>query len=111
MADNDYFKVVYRILDTLYAYMQEGLPVNPDAISAEALNIPEGYQREVVANLLEDGLVRGGEARRYLRQDMPQVNADSLRITTKGVEFLKENSNMRKVYNFLHGVKEIVPGI
>ncbi|MCL1896709.1 MAG: YjcQ family protein [Clostridiales bacterium] len=111
MADNDYFKVVYRILDTLYAYMQEGLPVNPDAISAEALNIPEGYRREVVANLLEDGLVRGGEAKRYLRQDMPLVNADSLRITTKGVEFLKENSNMRKVYNFLHGVKEIVPGI
>ena len=39
------------------------------------------------------------------------VDAEDVRITLKGLEYLQENSMMRKIYQTLKGIKEITPGI
>lgn len=35
------------------------------------------------------------------------VDADSIRITLKGLEYLQENGIMRKLYNVAKGIKDI----
>ena len=37
------------------------------------------------------------------------VDADSIRITLKGLEYLQENGIMRKLYNVAKGIKDIAP--
>ena len=39
------------------------------------------------------------------------VNADDIRITLKGLEYLQENSIMQRMYNAVKGIKEVVPGL
>lgn len=39
------------------------------------------------------------------------MDASDMRITLKGLEYLQENTLMRKIYNAARGVKEIVPGL
>lgn len=40
-----------------------------------------------------------------------EIEAPNIRITLKGLEYLQENSIMRKMYNFAKGVKEVSPEI
>ena len=39
------------------------------------------------------------------------VECNNMRITLKGLEYLQENSIMRKIYNAAKGIKEITPGL
>ena len=38
-----------------------------------------------------------------------QIDADEVRITLKGLEYLQENSIMRKMYHTAKGIEEIIP--
>ena len=40
-----------------------------------------------------------------------RINASDVRITLKGLEYLQENSMMKKVYNAVKGIKDITPGL
>ena len=37
-------------------------------------------------------------------------DGEDMQITIKGLEYLQENSIMRKTYKIIKGIKEIVPG-
>lgn len=40
-----------------------------------------------------------------------EIDCEDIQITLKGLEYLQENSIMRKIYKAAKGVKEITPGI
>ena len=116
MPKNDYFRIVYRILNTLYEYMRKGLTANPDAISAKVLGIEYGYRNQVLMNLLEDGYIKGVRVVSYFGGEtasgyMAIEDINDIAITTRGMEYLKDNAMMKNVYQFLKGVKEIIPGV
>ena len=65
MPKDDYFRIVYRLLNTLYEYMKKGLAANTEALSAKALGIEEGYRDQILVNLYDDGYIKGIRAESY----------------------------------------------
>ena len=100
MAKDDYFVLAYRILSYLYACFKAGERPDMDCISADVLHIPVGYWFYIVGLVFPASI---GSA--------VSVKVIDLRITQKGIEFLQENSMMKKAAAFLKTIKETVPCI
>lgn len=110
MARDDYFKIVYVILTELYESKRNGRKADERAISAERFKIPEGYLLDILSDLLEEGYVKGftvadTKTGRYV------TNIEDIGITMQGIEYLQDNSKMRKVYDALKEVRDWFPGI
>lgn len=103
----DNFKAVYRILSTLEKAMD--LPeFDVSQISAEHLDVsPERWARymEMMADV---GYIKGVKVQRYLDGSMA-VNAEDIRITLKGLEYLQENSIMQKMNKAAKGISDLIP--
>jgi len=101
---------VFKILSELYTALKAGERVDVTKLTAEALKIPQAYWAEVMCNLLSDGYVKGYSVRRYLSGTVI-TGLEDIQITPKGIEYLKENNMMQKVFKYLKEIGEIVPRI
>ena len=110
MPRDDYFRLVFKVLTELYTALKAGESVDVAHISAKALRIPYGYWAEIMANLIVDGYAKGYTVRGYITNSKIK-NIEDIKITPKGIEYLKENNMMRKVLTYLKEVGEIVPRI
>jgi len=111
MPKDDYFRLQYRILEYLYGCMRAGEDVVPEAFGAEALGVNDAYWQDIMTEAVENGYVKHLTARRYVRSGAAVFSGlDKAKITEKGIEHLKENSNMKKVHAFLKGVMDVAPG-
>ena len=110
MPRDDYFRLVFKILSGLYRALKAGERINATELTAEALKIPQAYWAEIMCNLLDDGYVKGYTVRRYLSGTVI-TGLEDIQITPKGIEYLKENSMMRKVLTYLKEIGELVPRI
>jgi hypothetical protein len=110
MAKNDYFVIMYRILAYLYACMKQGEKPDMSTVSFEALGIPESYYNYVMINMIEKQYIKGAAPFKVLG-GIEQVKFIDPHITQEGVEFLTENSKMKKTGEFLKSVLEFVPGL
>ena len=68
-------------------------------------------QKEVAEMLQNAGDIEGLNIGRYIRQPERIEPPMEPHITLQGLEYLQENSLMKKAAAFAKGVKEIVPGI
>lgn len=102
----DNFKVIYRILKYLEASM-DCSEIDTDMISASALNITEERWRSIIIMLLENGYIKGVEAKKYQRMAV-LLNTERMQITLKGLEYLEENSLMQKAKNLAKDVINII---
>lgn len=109
MANNDMEVIMYKVLNYLYKCMKaDVIPNKEDLIrDCDLVNIPENYWTQVVIELCDRGFVKGIHTRATKSGPLIFVNPD-VRITFDGVEFLKENSTMKKVKDFLGKTYEIV---
>jgi hypothetical protein len=112
MAQDDMHVVMYKILAYLYSCMKKGeQPVERHyAHDGDVLSIPYQYWASVMAELSEGGYVKGVTVIEAWGGDRI-VRCPSPSITMKGVEFLQENSTMRKAANFLKETKSMLPFI
>ncbi len=110
MKRDDFYVIAYRILSYLYACMKCGEKPDMNVISYEKLGICESYLNNIVIELLENGYIKGITEVRVLGSS-PGIKAIDPKITMQGIEFLQENSAMKKAYDFLKSLKEIIPGI
>jgi hypothetical protein len=110
MPNDDYFKIVYQILSYLYESMKAGVEISEEAYSAEMYKIPQTYWDSIIRELIENGYVKGIKVRKYAAGAVFE-HLNEAEITSMGVEYLQENKQMKKVYRFLKGIKEIIPGI
>ena len=110
MAKDDYFVLAYRILSYLYACFKAGEQPDMDCISADVLHIPVGYWFNIMRSLTEEGYIVGLVFPASIGSAV-SVKVIDLRITQKGIEFLQENSMMKKAAAFLKTIKETVPCI
>lgn len=105
----DNFVIIYRILKILEKSMDfEGLDIV--SISAERLGVTQNRWQAIFKMLLDNGYVEGMQV--YGSADGSiSITCDTPRITLKGLEYLEENSMMKKAYRLAKGIKDITPGI
>lgn len=111
MADNDYWVVVYKLLNYYYQKMKKGEPVDENEINAQTLKISVPYLLDVYRNMFDDGYLTGSKVDMEFTGQYAVADISSVRITSKGIEYLEDNSKMKQIYKILKEVKEWLPGM
>jgi len=102
----DNFKIIYKILKALEAALDyEEFDV--DEISHERLKITYTRWVNILIMLFENGYITGISVRNMLGSKQPQIKINNLRITLKGLEYLQENSTLKKVGEIIKGIADI----
>ena len=105
----DNFKAVYKILTALEKAMDlEEFDIG--LISHEKLGVSRERWNKYMEMMADVGYIKGIR----IVEDITgctTVHCDRLRITLKGLEYLQENSIMRRIYNTAKGIKEVTPGL
>lgn len=115
MAKDDYHVIVYQILSYLYGQLKKGLPVDPACLrnNGKLYTIPEAYWQYIIVNLLNAGYICGVTATSKININNERVvviqNLEDAQITPAGIEYLTENSFLRKAARFAGDVISIVP--
>ena len=109
MARDDFFIIAYRILAYLYACMKSGEKPDMSVVSYEKLGICECYWNDIIISLIENDYIKGISIIKMCGQT--GIKSTDPKITMQGIEFLQENSAMKKAYEFLKDLKELIPGI
>ena len=103
----DNFKYIYRILKILEKSMDLE-EFDPELIGYKELDISKLRWSRIVSMLKEQEYIQGIDVWYSLDQDYPRVKLARPEITLKGLEYLNENSMMKKVYNAAKGIKELI---
>lgn len=115
MAKDDYHVIVYQILSYLYYCLKKGIAVNEKNLqweSSKFFDIPEEYWKYVMMNMHEQGLIKCISFTPAWGEEYPIISdLEKCRITPIGIEYLCDNSFMKKAKNFFKDVKEITPFI
>lgn len=105
------FEVIYKILRHLDRFNGDD-EISMEAISAKTLGIAEAKWEQILIELQINGYIRGLVYTQTMGDVFPHiVEPIRPRITLKGMEYLEENSFMKKAAGFLKGIKDITPGI
>ena len=103
----DNFKAVYKILSALEKAMD--LPeFDIMEVGPEKLGVSNERWSRYIEMMADVGYIKGVSIHRDILGEMC-VDAENVRITLEGLEYLQENSLMRKIYNAAKGITEIIP--
>ena len=104
------FRIIYRILK----YLQQSMDFEEfdcAGFTAERFGTNPNRFQALLIQLQKAGFIEGLNIVRYIRQPERIEPPMEPHITLQGLEYLQENSLMKKAAAFAKGVKEIVPGI
>ena len=102
----DNFRVIYRILRYLEKALDYDEP-NMDCISAKALKLSDQRWVALMEMLSKEGYIDGFSVQRTAHGSL-LISSSTLRITLKGLEYLQENSLMKKAAELAKGVADII---
>lgn len=103
----DNFKIIYKILTILEKSMDLE-EFDSELLSAERLGISEPRRNRILEQLIHYGYVEGIEVYHTFDSTYPNVLPTRPVITLKGMEYLQENSIMKKVASAAKGIIDIV---
>lgn len=103
----DNFKVIYLILAVLEKAMDGALDLKD--ISPENLGITEKRRNQLLLMMQEQGYICG--VREIHAIGMHDIRLKHMRITLSGLEYLADNTMMKKAYRLLKGIKDATPGM
>lgn len=103
------FKIIYSILSTLQTSLDYP-KVDVERLSAEYLEINKHRRDHLLEMLIDAGYIKGVQVRRY-EDGSYLLMLNDVQITLKGLEYLEENSILRRVQRELKGIKETIPGL
>ena len=118
MASNDYFVVIYYILKYLYECMKSGVKPDEDVLnlSKYKVKLNDEYIKTIYKNIYKDGYIDGLNI-----VSVPRLGSDEntefirdykeIRITSKGIEFLTDNSMMAKAKEFIKDFGSLLPWV
>lgn len=101
------FRIIYKMLN----YMRKAMKVEtPDytPISAEGINIPEVMWLRLVRMMVDEGYIKGVKLTKDLSGAYSIAGQFEPEITLKGLEYLEENSLMRKAKDIAKGIVDIL---
>lgn len=110
MASDDMLVIVYKILRYLYQCMKSGEQPDVRQISNSGgmFEIPYGYWSVIIDEVVSKGLVKGVTVTKTWGGDIV-VKMTAPYVTMDGVQYLEENSAMRRVAELLKDVKGSIP--
>nr|WP_314807792.1 YjcQ family protein [uncultured Selenomonas sp.] len=116
MSKDDYHVLAYQLLSYLYDCLRRGEVPDEEQVywneAHAAVKVNERYWNYVLRHLSDEGYIEGLSFLSILgRKDLQPRIDGVVAITPKGIDFLDENSRMKKAYRFIKGVKEIIPGV
>ena len=103
----DNFKAVYKILSTLEKAMDLS-EFDLSQISAEKLGVSKERWAKYLEMMVDVGYIKGIRVYRDITDEI-NIEYDGIRITLKGLEYLQENSIMKKLYKSAKGIVDLVP--
>lgn len=106
MSEN--FRIIYKILKILESSMDcEG--IDTERLSPSSLGITEARFKKLLKMLLENGFVSGFDIKQYIGDsDISILGLENIEITLKGLEYLEENSLMKKAANLAKGIVDTI---
>lgn len=78
-----------------------------EQVSPEHLKVSEERYNRYLEMMADVGYIKGVQITKNITGET-QIDAEEVRITLKGLEYLQENSITRKMYQTAKGIKEIV---
>jgi hypothetical protein len=97
------FKIIYKILRRLESALDNEELLKED-FSAEALGVSEECRRNLFSMLYEGMYIRGLKYTRSSDGDFILFDTRYVRITLKGLQYLYENSMMKKAAHAARGI-------
>ena len=106
----DNFKIIYKILKILEQAMDYE-EFDYSLISAEQLNITPERLNYLLIQMQKSGYIEGLRVYSFSSDKGIERVYQPIqpKITIKGLEYLSENSMMKKVHETLKGVKDVLP--
>lgn len=99
MAKDDYFVIAYKLLTIIYVSLKSGKTVSNDQLKELSEGIPYQYWEYILKTLSAEGYVSGVIPVSSLSGN--SIKIINLQITPKGIEYLQDNSMMKKAGNFV----------
>lgn len=111
MSKDDYFVLVYKILSYLYKCLKSGKEPSGDYLKCKTKDFPieESYWNYVLEQITRESYVEGTVIIRIDGCNPIVKITGNMRITPKGIEYLQENSMMKKVMALAKDISDIVP--
>ena len=103
------FKLIYQILRLLDKYLDHEKP-DFSKLSAAHFKVSEKRFAHIMLMLYEASYIDGIEPIHIGGSDY-DFKMTSPSITLRGLEYLEENTMMKKAYRLLKGIKEIASGL
>ena len=103
----DYFVSVYQVLKAIEESSYNNSFDYDETLNLEKLNLKESELIIIIENIIDDKLVKG----LIIIPGMSGFKAVNPKLTTEGYSYLKDNSEMKRAYNFLKEVKGWIPGL
>ena len=104
MAKDDYFVLVYKLLAILYTTLKNGKVVTDSELKELSEGLPLDYWEYILKSLSEDGYITGVKPISSLSGNSIQIT--TLQITPKGIEYLQDNSKMKKEKEVLKNIPQ-----
>ncbi|AUC92150.1 YjcQ family protein [Streptococcus suis] len=114
MAKDDYPVIVYQILAYLYNCLKKDIAVDTTYLVAQGklFTINSTYWRFVMYNLLTEGYIDGITLSKVWGEKYPLVEGlENIGITPAGIQYLTDNSFIKKATDLLKDTKSIIPFI
>lgn len=111
MAKDDYFVLAYKLLKYLYKCLKSGASIDFEYLNCGTKDFPvqEEYWNYLLEKLNEDGYIEGIVVIRSDTGPALVRKTNTFRITPKGIEYLQENSMMKKAAAAVKEIAESLP--
>lgn len=109
MNNNDFFTVAYKILSYLKFCYENGKTPDPNILNANTFDISGIQFTNTLFMLSKHGYIDGINFRATSNGKVPSALQNSF-ITIEGLQYLAENSMMKKTYRIFKEVKDWLPG-
>lgn len=97
------FRIIYKILRILQKAMDLE-EFDSEKLSAEALGLTVPKWSRLMAMLLKEGYISGGQTWNTMDCGYPKVALTRPELTMKGLEYLEENGLMKKAAGLAKGI-------
>ena len=108
MANNDYFSVTYKILSYLKYCYENGEQPDSNVLQASTFNISQRQFYQTLQMIADDGYLKGLKFT-PTKTGIIVGGLNQVSITSNGLQYLAENSMMRKAYNVFKEVRDWLP--
>lgn len=111
MAKDDYYVIVAKILVFLYRRLKGQIETKPEdyiIAGTEEFPISDDYLKFVLESMTDHQMIKGVKVRRTWNGDDIMVsNLNRIQITQEGIDYLQENTTIRKIVKMIPGAAAI----